>query len=183
MKFLVYMNFIFVFLSCSYYSLSGSIPTHIKSIHIPLFENQTSEFDLAENITDFIIEQFNESGVLRIENDQNCNSILKGKIKSISNGPYTYNKEESISEYRYKIDVQIEWYDLKNDKNILESNYSGYGAYGISSDIGTDGIDNDFDGKIDDQDDDEFGEPRAFATRVAMSKISEDILNDIMTTW
>ena len=84
MKFLVYMNFIFVSLSlsCSYYSLSGSIPTHIKSIHIPLFENQTSEFDLAENITDFIIEQFNESGVLRIENDR-----IKSDPVAKANGP------------------------------------------------------------------------------------------------
>ena len=37
--------------------------------------------------------------------------------------------------------------------------------------------------KIDDMDDDEFGEPRSFATNVAVSKIAEDILNDIMTTW
>ena len=34
-----------------------------------------------------------------------------------------------------------------------------------------------------DEDDDEFGEPRAFATKVAVRKIAEDILNDIMTTW
>ena len=32
-------------------------------------------------------------------------------------------------------------------------------------------------------DEDEFGEPRAFATQVAVRKIAEDILNDIMTTW
>ena len=49
--------------------------------------------------------------------------------------------------------------------------------------IGSDGIDNDNDGKIDAEDDDEFGEPRAFATKVAVRKIAEDILNDIMTTW
>ena len=39
------------------------------------------------------------------------------------------------------------------------------------------------DGKIDTDDDDEFGEPRSFATKVAMQKIAEDIINDIMTTW
>ena len=47
----------------------------------------------------------------------------------------------------------------------------------------SDGIYNDKDSKIDDDDDDEFGDPRAFATKVAISKITEDILNDIMTTW
>ena len=30
--------------------------------------------------------------------------------------------------------------------------YSGFGAYGLSGDIGSDGIDNDNDGKIDDLD-------------------------------
>lgn len=171
------------FSSCYYYSLAGSIPNHIKSVHIPLFENQTSEFDLAEDITDSIIEQFNQTGLLKIEDQANSSSVIRGTIKNISNGPYTYSKNESVSEYRYKIDVQIEWYDIKYDKNIIKSNYSGFGAYGISGDIGSDGIDNDLDGKIDDDDDDEFGEPRKFATKVAMRKIAEDILNDIMTTW
>ncbi|MEL1227241.1 MAG: hypothetical protein VW963_10900, partial [Candidatus Neomarinimicrobiota bacterium] len=97
--------------------------------------------------------------------------------------PYTYSKQESVSEYRYKIDIKIEWFDVLNQKNILEGNYSAFGAYGLSGDIGSDGIDNDNDGKIDSDDDDEFGEPRSFATKVAVRKIAEDILNDIMTTW
>ena len=71
---------------------------------------------------------------------------------------------------------------MKNEQNLVEKNYSGFGAYGVSGDIGSDGIDNDNDGKIDDEDEDEFGEPRNFATRVAVRKIAEDILNDIMTT-
>ena len=47
----------------------------------------------------------------------------------------------------------------------------------------SDGIDNDGDGKIDSDDDNEFGEPREYASKVAIQKISEDIINDIMTTW
>ena len=36
---------------------------------------------------------------------------------------------------------------------------------------------------IDSEDDNEFGEPRLFASKVAVQKIAEDIINDIMTTW
>ena len=37
---------------------------------------------------------------------------------------------------------------------------------------------------LDDSDDeDEFGEPREFASKIAVKKIAEDIINDIMTTW
>jgi len=170
-------------LSCGLYSLAGSIPPHIKSISIPLVENQTSDFNLSEKLTDKIISQFNESGILSIQDEDKAHSILKGIIKKITDGPYSYNKNESVSEFRYKIDVKIEWYDNTNEKNIIEKNYSGFGAYGLSGDISTDGIDNDNDGKIDSEDDNEFGEPRSFAANVAINKIAEDILNDIMTTW
>jgi len=163
--------------------MAGSIPSHIKSISIPLMENETAEYGIAEDITDGVIEKFNESGILVISDDNNANSILKGTIKKVSEGPYTYSKEESVSEYRYKIDIKVEWYDVSNDKNLIEGIYSGFGSYGLSGDISTDGIDNDNDGKIDDDDDDEFGEPRSFASKVATRKITEDILNDIMTTW
>ena len=169
--------------SCGLYSLAGSIPPHIKSISIPLVNNQTSEFAISEDLTDAIILQFNQLGILSIQNLGEAHSTLKGTVKKITDGPYSYNKNESISEYRYKVDVKIEWYDNITEKNIIEKNYSGFGAYGLSGDISSDGIDNDNDGKIDGEDDNEFGEPRSFAAKVAISKIAEDILNDIMTTW
>lgn len=171
------------FFSCGYYSLAGSIPPHIRTLNIPLMDNETAEFGLAEDITDGILQRFNEEGILHVKDDDSADSILRGTVKKVTDGPYTYSKTESVSEYRYKIDIFIEWYDLKEEKSLLKGKYSGWGAYGLSGDIGSDGIDNDGDGKTDADDDDEFGEPRTFATRVAVRKIAEDILNDIMTTW
>ena len=179
---IIISNLIFL-VSCGFYSMAGSIPPHIKSIAIPLMDNQTAEFGLAEDITDGILNEFNEAGILRVSDENFAHSILRGTIKKVSEGPYTYSKQESVSEYRYKIDVKIDWYDVSQEKNLLEGTYSGFGAYGLSGNIGSDGIDNDNDGKMDAEDDDEFGEPRAFATKVAVRKIAEDILNDIMTTW
>jgi len=177
------LSSLFFLISCGFYSLAGSIPPHIKSIAIPLMENETAEFGLAEDITDGILGEFVEAGILSITDENIAHSILRGTVKKVNEGPYTYSKQESVSEFRYKIDVKLEWYDVSQDKNLLEGTYSGFGAYGLSGDIGSDGIDNDNDGKIDNDDDDEFGEPRAFATKVAVRKIAQDILNDIMTTW
>lgn len=182
MKKIIILSQIFL-VSCGLYSLAGSIPPHIKSISIPLVNNQTSDFAISEDLTDAIILQFNQSGILSIQNSEEAHSTLKGTVKKITDGPYSFNKNESISEYRYKIDVKIEWFDNTKEKNIIEKNYSGFGSYGLSGDISSDGIDNDNDGKIDSEDDNEFGEPRSFAAKVAVNKIAEDILNDIMTTW
>ena len=183
MKNIFFISNLMFLVSCGFYSMAGSIPPHIKSIAIPLMDNQTAEFVLAEDITDGILDEFNEAGILKLSDENSAHSILRGTIKKVTEGPYTYSKQESVSEYRYKIDVKIDWYDVSQEKNLLEGTYSGFGAYGLSGDIGSDGIDNDNDGKMDAEDDDEFGEPRAFATKVAVRKIAEDILNDIMTTW
>ena len=183
MKNIFFISNLMFLVSCGFYSMAGSIPPHIKSIAIPLMDNQTAEFGLAEDITDGILDEFNEAGILKLSDENSAHSILRGTIKKVTEGPYTYSKQESVSEYRYKIDVKIDWYDVSQEKNLLEGTYSGFGAYGLSGDIGSDGIDNDNDGKMDAEDDDEFGEPRAFATKVAVRKIAEDILNDIMTTW
>ena len=168
---------------CSYYSMAGSIPPHIKSIAIPLVNNQTAEFGIAESITDNIIEVFNEENILRIVDEGNADSILRGTIISLEDAPYTFTSEEAVSEYRINITMEISWSDVENDVDLLKKRYSGWGAYGLSGDINTDGIDNDGDGKIDEEDDDEFGEPRSFATKVAITKIAEDVVNNILTSW
>ena len=180
----IYLAMMITFLlnCCAFYSMSGSIPPHIKSISIPLIENETAEFCIAEEITDGIQKKFNDEGILKLI-DKNADSILKGSIKKITDGPYPYNKQESVSEYRFKVDVYFEWYDNRKEKTLFKGNFSGWGAYGLGGDISKDGIDNDGDGKIDSDDDNEFGEPREYASKVAIQKISEDIINDIMTTW
>ena len=46
-----------------------------------------------------------------------------------------------------------------------------------------DGIDNDNDGILDENDDDEFGDSRELAINIAINKIASDIVNSILSTW
>jgi hypothetical protein len=79
--------------------------------------------------------------------------------------------------------MKVEWFDVRDQKVLIEKEFSGWGAYGLSGDISSDAIDNDGDGLIDSEDNNEFGDPREFATAVAVTKIAEDVLNEIMTSW
>ena len=56
-------------------------------------------------------------------------------------------------------------------------------AYSLTVDVASDGIDNDRDGKVDSDDPDESGDPRQLAMKAAVTKISESIINDIVSTW
>ncbi len=181
--FLLLTSSFFLITGCMFYSMAGSIPPHIKSIAIPLVENQTAEFALAETVTDYLVSKFTKENILRMTDEKSADSIIKGIILKVDDGPYTYSKQEAVTEYRFTVSMKMEWLDVANDKVLLTKQYSGWGAYGLSGDISTDGIDNDGDGAIDGDDIDEIGDPREFATKVAVEKIAEDILNDILTSW
>jgi hypothetical protein len=166
-----------------FYSMAGSIPAHINSIAIPIVENQTAEFGMSESVTENLIAKFNEENILRVTDEDQATSILRGTIIKVTDEPYTFTKEEAVTEYRFTVHMKVEWYDVREDKVLIKKNFSGWGAYGLSGDISSDGIDNDNDGLIDGDDNNEYGDPREFATTTAVNKIAEDVLNEIMTSW
>ncbi|MDP6457259.1 MAG: LptE family protein [Candidatus Marinimicrobia bacterium] len=172
-----------LWLACGIYSFTGSIPPHIKSISIPLFVNETAEFGVAESITDEVTNTFLEENILKVVQGDLSDSQLKGTIKKVNDSPYTYSETEEVLEYRFSVTIQVEWFDVSREETLLKKNYSSWGAYSLTQDIASDGIDNDGDGEIDAEDPDETGDPRVLATKVAVGKISADIINDIVSTW
>ncbi len=177
--FLIFSSLIFS--NCGIYSFSGSIPSHISSINIPLLLNETPEFGVGEQITDEITDIFLDENILKISN--NADSELRGIIKSINDSPYTYSTNEEVTEYRFTIGINIVWFDLINNQVLMNKNYSNWGVYNLETDVSSDGIDNDQDGKIDENDNDEIGDPRKLAISTAVKKISNSIINDISSIW
>ncbi|RMF08974.1 MAG: hypothetical protein D6762_04615 [Candidatus Neomarinimicrobiota bacterium] len=169
--------------ACGIYSMAGSIPPHIHTIAIPLLENRTAEFGVVEDMTDILQEKFVEENILQVVPEDRADSILKGTVEKIEDVPYTFNAQEEVTEYRYTVVMDITWEDKIENKVLLQKKFTGWGAYGTSSDISNDQIDNDGDGKIDAEDPDEFGDPRTFAQQSAIRKIAEDIVNSLLTTW
>ena len=173
--------FLLTFLGCGIYSFNGSIPPHINTISIPLFLNETAEFGISEAVTDEVTNVFLEENILKIRRE--ADSILRGIIKKVDDQPYTYSESEEVLEYRYSVGITVEWFDVKEEKVLLNKNYTNWGSYSLTTDVASDGIDNDGDGKIDSDDPDESGDARKLAMKAAVMKISENIINDIVSTW
>lgn len=151
--------------SCWYYSFKGTLPPHIKTIAIPTFDNQTAEFNIEETITDGIRAQFIQENILKLRDENDSDSILSGKILSVTDSPLVYKDTqlgEEVEEYRVTIKVSIEWYDRINDKIILKKQVTGYGDYDPSG--ATDNT-------------------REKALDEAIKQISEEIINSILAIW
>ena len=174
---------IFLIFGCSYYSMAGSIPANIKNVNIPLIENDTAEFEISENLTSKMIQEIAIQNILRITDDSNSDSTILGVITNASDGPFSFDSNEQVDEYRFSLSLKVIWIDNENEKNLIEKTFTGFGNYSINNDPSSDGIDNDNDGILDENDDDEFGDSRELAINIAINKIASDVVNSILSTW
>lgn len=174
---------IFLIVGCSYYSMAGSIPANINNVYIPLIENDTAEFEISENLTSKITQEIAIQNILKITDNSNSDSTILGVITSATDGPFTFDTNEQVDEYRFSISLKILWVDNENEKNLIEKTFTGFGNYSINNDPSSDGIDNDNDGILDENDDDEFGDSRELAINIAINKIASDVVNSILSTW
>ena len=174
-------------MACGFYSMKGTIPTHIQSISISPIKNESTEFAVADLLGEFINAQMIAENILKLTGQDEAHSQLDIIIKSVTDMPYTYslNTEESehVDEWKITIKAQVKWSDLKKDESLVDRQLSSFGIYGTGVDISSDGIDNDSDGLTDGEDSDEFGSPRESAVRIAVEKITELIINEITSTW
>jgi hypothetical protein len=161
---------------CGIYSFRGNLPPHIRSIAVATVVNQTSEFAVTDAASELVTDLFVDENVLRVTDEDRADSNLRITITRVTDRPATYTAGETVEEWRIDISAQVVWYDLARNKPLFEKSFTGLGC-----DIGTDNIDNDNDGSVDEED--EFGDPREFALRVAIQKISQDILNEVVSTW
>ena len=174
---------ILLIVGCSYYSMAGSIPANINSVYIPLIENDTAEFEISENLTSKITQEIAIQNILKITDNSNSDSTILGVITSATDGPFTFDSNEQVDEYRFSISLKILWVDNENEKNLIEKTFTGFGNYSINNDPSSDGIDNDNDGILDENDDDEFGDSRELAINIAINKVASDVVNSILSTW
>ena len=98
---------------CWYYSTSGSLlPSHIKTVAVPLFENETTwEYGIKEKLTDAVIDAFTQDNTLRVESERSADSIIRASIAAIKETPFTYDREEQVQEYKMQIYLRIQFED------------------------------------------------------------------------
>ncbi len=109
------------------YSLAGRgsfLPESIRTIAVPLFTNQTSVFEVEQQLTDKVRSELIGRGKYRVVPETTgADASLVGTITSISIAPSAFNADRQATRYAVTVVVNIEFRDLANDK-VLWSNPS-----------------------------------------------------------
>jgi hypothetical protein len=105
---------------CAYGFSSSLLPGHIKTIAIPLLENQTDRGDLSSALADSLVEAFIDNHTLRVVGEKEADSVLEGVIREYRREPYTVDENETVQEYRVEIVVEVSFVDVRKNKVIWE---------------------------------------------------------------
>lgn len=149
-----------VVMGCSIYSFSGSLPPHLKTVAVPLFDDRTAEFGVKEALTDAIINEFTADNTLRIADLQDADCAVRGIIERVSDRHGAFTAQEEVQEMKVYVTVHIKFEDLKKRQVIWEERISEWGAFPP-------------------------GDPNARdeAIKNAVEKIASDVLNKTVSAW
>jgi hypothetical protein len=104
------------------YSFSSGLPSHIKSVAVPLLANETTEFGVAEEITDQLVTALVKDGTLRVVADESdATSVLLGTVRAYSEETYEYTRDEQVDQLIIRIGVQVTFQDRVRDEVLWES--------------------------------------------------------------
>lgn len=118
--------------SCGY-SFSGSaLPAHIKTIAVPVFHNDTLEYDIERELTQDVIDAFVRDNSLHVVGEKQADAVLIGRITGYENKVFTYSSSETAQEYLVKVTISAVLKDQIDNKELWKAdNLSATKTYAV----------------------------------------------------
>ncbi len=158
---LLFLTVILLFSSCGYYSFKGALPSYIKKVAVPLFDDNTAYPGVREDLTNKVVDAFVEDNTLKITNENNADIIISGTIMSISQRAAALTKDEDVTEFQVYVNVRVKCEDIKQNKTLWQKTISQFGTMSGAG----------------------LQDERDQAIAEAIEKIAEDIINNTLGYW
>jgi hypothetical protein len=113
------------------YSFSGSsLPSHIKNVAIPVFENQSLDYQVADEVTQALVDRFISDNRLKVTPLSQADAVLEGVLTSYENKVYGYSRDEDPEQYIVVMKVSLVFKDqVKNREIWSEENLLASAVY------------------------------------------------------
>jgi lipopolysaccharide assembly LptE-like protein len=104
------------------YSLAGRgtfLPAYIKTIGVPLFQNDTSVYDVDRKVTERVISELIGRGRYTVlPQSTGVDAVLAGEITGVTFVPSGFNQQQQATRYVLTLVAKVELRDVKANKVI-----------------------------------------------------------------
>ena len=102
---------------CAYTAGTG-IPSHIRSVAIPTFGNNSVQYTLSQELTQAVIDRFTRDNHLRIVPQREAQSLIQGTVLEYRNEVFGFTAGQQAQEYRVGVRVEVRFKDLVRNKDL-----------------------------------------------------------------
>ena len=158
-----YFLLFIVFLGCAYSFKGGSVPAHLKTVAIPIAQDQSGYGDptLRDEFTNQLVQRFTSDNTLQIADRNAADSILECVLVDVKDAPAVVQAGEQVSARRISVTVRVTFQDLKLRKKVWEKDFNGWGDYPSGGGL----------------------TQRNEGVKEAVRKLTEDVLNETVAGW
>lgn len=151
------------FVGCPYSFTGASVPKHLKTIAIPLVDDQSGfgQAGLREQFTTELTNLFISDNSLEVADRTTADSILEGVILPITDAPLVISGGESVTKRRITLSVKFSYQDKVQRKKLWEKTFSNTGDYDSGGGVSQ----------------------RDAGLRDAIKKVTEDVLLETVSGW
>lgn len=84
---------------CAYSFSGSSLPSHIKTVAIPVLQNETLDYQVADEATQALVDRFIRDNRLKVVTLSEADAVLEGTIVSYEDKVYSYDRNENPEQY------------------------------------------------------------------------------------
>ena len=141
MKFLRRVLYVLIFpllfSSCGYHLVGyGSVlPSHIRTIAIPVFKNTSPEPNIHRDATDAIRQIFITDGRLKVVSANRAELLIRGTLTDYQLRAVSFSGRDVAEEYIVRLGVRVEAYDRVKKKILLDQKFTTQWDYRATSSL------------------------------------------------
>jgi hypothetical protein len=148
---------------CPYSFTGASVPPHLKTIALPIAEDQSGYGDptLRDQFSRELLQRFINDNTLQPADRNSADSILEGVITSVKDAPVVVEAGDQVAKRRITVTVHMTFQDVKLRKKVWEKDFTQWGDYPSGGGL----------------------TQRNAGIAEAVRKLTEDILNETVAGW
>ncbi len=94
-------------------STRGSLPDHIKTVAVPVFENRTREPGVESAITSGVVNALTDGGRVKVVPPDQADAILEGDVVAYSLDGLAFDRNANVRAYRLRLVPNVEFRDVR----------------------------------------------------------------------
>lgn len=124
---------------CGVYSFSSAGKAPFSSIAVEQFENKTPEYQLADRLTEALVDAFIQDNTVPVKDMSRAEAVLIGSVNDYRRDPYTYDQADVVKEYVVKVTVHVKVVKNGSEDVYWEENFFAQGIYNADTETEDDG--------------------------------------------